>query len=114
MLRDITKADIRLIIKNLADILEMDVRDFAPRILQDGVGNELIFNIRESLNVTLHVDATALPKMVYSVGYTPADGSTEGNYDLHHTYTTTRNTVHAWYQQSMMLIDLRRIVNDCI
>ena len=107
------------ILHKICEVLELDFRDVLSLFtyeIEDSteLNGESFFqiNYREALNVTLFVGLNANSKT--NVSYTPADGSTDGDYGIVGKFDLP-TTIRVWSLMSRQLIDLRRtIVNSVI
>ena len=107
------------ILRKICEVLELDFRDVPSLFTYEiddstELNGESFFqiNYHEALNVTLFVGLNADSKT--NVSYTPADGSSDGDYDIVGKFDLP-TTIQVWSLMSRQLIDLRRtIVNSII
>ena len=106
------------ILNKICEVLEIDFRDIPSLFTYETEDStesngESFFriNYRKALNVTLFVGLNAASKT--NVSYTPADGSSEGDYDIVGEFNLP-TTIRVWSLMSRQLIDMRRIITTSV
>ena len=106
------------ILNKICEVLEIDFRDIPNLFIYETedsteLNGESFFriNYRKALNVTLFVALNKDSKT--NVFYTPADGSSDGDYDIVGEFNLP-TTIRVWSLMSRQLIDLRRIITTSI